>query len=328
MTREEWLQERKKGLGGSDIAAILGLSPWRGPLEVYADKRGLIEDAPDAPHLEWGRRLEGVVAQKYAEGLPVGLGLHRGDAGGYGAPLVGPEEWMRASPDGLVGSTGVDISPVGWGLEIKTSRSSTGWGDPGTDEIPAYYRTQVAWYQAVLGLDRWDVAVLIGGTDYREYTVRRDAELERRIVESARAFWFDHVVAGVPPAPGPQSGPTVAALYKQAGDEIVDAPTEATTWAYELRIAKEAESKASEQRAELENRIKSVIKEAAGLRGDGWSATWKASRTAERVVWEGVARNIAQVLGDEGAETFERVKRAHTMTMLPSRRFIIKWEKE
>lgn len=67
MTREEWLETRRGGIGGSDISAIAGMNPWRSPLAVYLDKRGEIEDGPDNERMYWGRQLEDVVARHFAE---------------------------------------------------------------------------------------------------------------------------------------------------------------------------------------------------------------------------------------------------------------------
>ena len=86
-----------------------------------------------------------------------------------------------------------------YGLEIKTASSRSGWGAPGSDNIPPYYLTQCAWYMFLFDCARWDVAVLIGNNDYREYTINRNAELEKSIVAQVDAFIENHLIPGVPP---------------------------------------------------------------------------------------------------------------------------------
>ena len=67
-TREDWLKERMAGIGGSDAAAVMGLSKWKTPLDVFLEKRGEIAtDFVDSEPMKWGRLLEPVVRQEYAE---------------------------------------------------------------------------------------------------------------------------------------------------------------------------------------------------------------------------------------------------------------------
>jgi putative phage-type endonuclease len=79
MTRDEWLAARRTGIGGSDIAAILGLSPWRTPLDVYRDKVDGAEQ-PETEAMRWGRLLEDVIAREYA--VRAGVRIQRAIASG------------------------------------------------------------------------------------------------------------------------------------------------------------------------------------------------------------------------------------------------------
>lgn len=328
--RQSWLAARKHGLGGSDIAAICGLSKWRGPLEVYADKRGLVEDSPTTEIMEWGNRLEAVVAEKYAESLPKECKLITAEEYGFsdtGLHTHPDHEWMHGTPDRIVMAWD-DFEP--WGLEIKTTHSSRGgeWGEQGTDQIPSYYRCQVAWYQAIFDLDRWDVAVLIGGQQYRTYTVKRDMALETRLIEIGRRFWTEHVLAGVPPEPTATSNETMQALFPHNEGTTATATAEVDAVGCELGRLRAQEAQIAEDRAALENRIKAAIGENDGVGGRGWRATWKAPKPSTKTDWEGVARNIAQSMGDEGVALFDRIRTAHTTQAQGSRRFLFKTEEE
>jgi putative phage-type endonuclease len=158
----EWHAQRAQGIGGSDIAAVMGLSPWTSRFSLWHEKKGLTEPAPLTGAMEWGHRLEPAVAQKFADAHPeVGVRV----AHSYQSVN---RPWQLANPDRLLASKrGRSL------LEVKTVHlySAHAWGPDGTDEIPVHYRCQVLWYLDVLGFDVGYVAVLIGGNDYREYKI-------------------------------------------------------------------------------------------------------------------------------------------------------------
>ena len=185
-TRAEWLKLRQIGIGGSDVAALLGLSKWRTPLDVYNSKVEEPEETDNAS-MEWGRRLEPVIREKYAEAVGMEVSIP-------GVMYQHPEhDFMIADVDG--------IREDGRIVEIKTARTQQGWGEEGTDEIPDYYKTQVQHYMTVLGASSCDVAVLIGASDFRIYTVESDPELEALLIEAEADFWHNHVEPLLPPPP-------------------------------------------------------------------------------------------------------------------------------
>lgn len=184
--RLEWLKNRQTGIGGSDVAAILGLSKWKTPLDVYNAKIAENPVEESNASIEWGNRLEPVIRQKYADvtGIPVTI---------PNTTFRHPEHpFMIANVDGLL--------PDGSVLEIKTARSGADWGEEGTDEIPEYYLTQVQHYMAVTGAKMCDVAVLIGASDFRIYHVDFDPEIAAMLIEEEKAFW-QRVIDRNPPAP-------------------------------------------------------------------------------------------------------------------------------
>jgi putative phage-type endonuclease len=185
-SRDAWLDQRRTGIGGSDVAAILGLSKWKTPLAVYQEKRGEVEPQPDNPAMRWGRYLEPVVRQAYADetGREVRV---------LPDMLRHPKHhFMIANIDGFTSDQRI--------FEAKTARTADGWGEPGTDQIPQPYLLQVQHYLAVAQFAVADVAVLIGGSDFRLYEVPADTELQQMIIEAEAQFW-DCVQKGEPPAP-------------------------------------------------------------------------------------------------------------------------------
>lgn len=182
----DWLEWRRCGCGGSDVAAILGLSKWASPLDIWEDKKGLRQAQSQNHAMTWGSRLETNIKEFWAskrDGL-IPLSLHA-EHDKY--PI------LRASLDGWISHQEI--------LEIKTARTSEGWGEEGTDEIPTAYMCQVQHYLNVVDAQICYVAVLIGGSDYREYTITRDQELIDNMTDFLLSWWDTHIVNDVPPAP-------------------------------------------------------------------------------------------------------------------------------
>ena len=186
--REQWLQERRTGIGGSDAAVIFDASPFMTALELYFDKRGELPVDPIEPeHLKWGRLLEPVVRQEYAE--RTGRVVQQ-----IPALVVHPRyPWMIGNMDGHV----VDGQRV---YEGKTARTSEGWGEPGTDQVPEHILFQAQHYLCVTGYAVADVAVLIGGSDFRLYEIPADREFHDLLIQGEHDFW-QQVQKGEPPRP-------------------------------------------------------------------------------------------------------------------------------
>lgn len=183
--RQAWLEQRRAGIGGSDVAAMLGLSKWKSPYQLYLDKRGELPETEDNEAMYWGRELEPVIRKRYEleSGLTVicdeGIVQHR------------DYPFMLANLDGRI----EECETI---LEIKTARTGDGWGEVGTAEIPIAYSLQVQWYMLITGYGVADVAVLVGGSDFRLYRVEKDLELHILLIDAAIEFW-QRVQDGNPP---------------------------------------------------------------------------------------------------------------------------------
>lgn len=185
---DEWREQRRKMLGGSEIAAVVGLSPFESPFSLWHRKAGLADPQSDQPVMEWGRRLEDAIRRKWLERESHGLF-------GTGETFV-RDGWMIASPDARV-ATGEDFDRIEI-LEVKTSPRGDEWAREDTDPekaIPVYYQCQAQWYMAVLGLSVCHFAVLISGYDYREYTLPRNDDEIKYLTECGRAF-LDSIAQG------------------------------------------------------------------------------------------------------------------------------------
>jgi putative phage-type endonuclease len=218
IARDEFLHRRRAGIGGSDIAAILGLSKYKTAYDVWLDKRGEApaEDESDKPWLYWGSVLEDVVAKEY--GQRTGSKVQR-----VNAQLIHPErDFAVANIDRAV--VNPDIAGRVWWkdgrlttdriLECKTANGFAAnlWGEPGSDQVPESYLCQCQWYLGITGARYADVAVLIGGSDYRTYTIEAMPDLFSDMMSEAEAFW-KLVQDGV--APDPQTLADAQARWPQ-----------------------------------------------------------------------------------------------------------------
>jgi putative phage-type endonuclease len=177
MITEQQRKDRQLGIGGSDIAIILGLSSYKTPYQLYLEKIGESSEEQETPQQYWGNRLEPIIRDEFAKRHNVAIKTPD--------TTIHPfHEFLRANVDGFI----PDLNAV---LEVKTSSGfmTKQWGDNGSDNIPIQYLVQVAHYCSVFDADCAYIAVLIGGSDYREYKYTRNFEIESRIIEAAKAFW-------------------------------------------------------------------------------------------------------------------------------------------
>lgn len=194
---EEWYASRRGRIGGSEIAAIVGLSPWESRYSLWWSKRAelageKVEKLDLGDVVEWGTRVEPAIYGKYVElAAEQGYAMTTGDSFNHR-----DYPWMNANPDGLVWEVikqedGSELLRVVEILEIKTSVYGDGYGKSGTNIIPIYYRCQILWYMHCLGVYRAHLVVLIGGYDFRTYEiVPEEGEIEY-LVQAAEKFMYD-----------------------------------------------------------------------------------------------------------------------------------------
>ncbi len=189
--------DRSTYLGSSDAAAILGVSKWSTPLDIYRRKVDP-ESFPehDAARLKIFRRghlLEPVIRTFAVEDY--GLDLVASNARHHD-PVY---DWMRAEidfetrdPDGsIVNNDCKSVSPF----------AADQWGEDGTDEIPIEYHAQFQFGMMVTNRDRCDVWALFGTDKLVKYVVHRDDEAIAGMRSRCVQFWQEHVLPRVPPSP-------------------------------------------------------------------------------------------------------------------------------
>ena len=289
MERDAWLLERTKGIGGSDVATVLGLNPYKTPLSLWEEKTGKTEGSPAGEAAYWGTTLEDVVAKEFSK--RTGMKIQRVNF----LLSTGENGWMRGNIDRAIVNEQIAKTvrvnkPVG--LECKTANAfmADKWGPSQEAEIvsgnvvtehqiPLYYETQIQWYMAVTGIKKFYVAVLIGGQDFRMYEVRRDEDVIKAIVEKCHAFWFKKVLADVPP--DPINADDIKKLYARDDGEMVEASNDEAADIGELRTIRERIKELQDQEKAVANRVILAIGEKSGLLIGGEKAvTYKAQNSS------------------------------------------------
>lgn len=252
MAREDWLEARKSGIGGSDAAAIAGLNPWKSPIAVYLEKTGEIESEGPGEAAYWGTRLEDLVAREFTR--RTGIRVQR-----CNAILQHPEyPFMLANIDRRI--VGTDEGPGV--LECKTTSEwmRDAWDD---DRAPDHYMIQMQHYLAVTGLSYGYIAVLIGGNKYRYMRIDRDEELISYLIEIEEEFWQRVESRNPPPFDGSEaSGELLKRMYPEARREAtVQLPGDAELLAAEYDIAQAEEKAAAERKDCAANQLKALLGE-------------------------------------------------------------------
>lgn len=297
-------EEEAKRLGGSDMAALVGLSPWATPLTVYARIVAGAE-TEGSPALRRGRLMEPVIRAMYAEDENV--------------TLLGPTSlthpshaFVRASLDDVGRRPGRGKHAA----EFKSVTPSKAheWGEPGTDDIPAYYATQAHWYVG-LGLesgaleeDTADVVALILGLEEspRVYRVRHDAEVYAWLLAAAERFWRDHVLPGKPPPPTnpAREGEAVRRIYRAERDPLApfhELPPEARADVLAYAEARRVEKAAKDAAEAAEVRLKLALGWRAGVEGlppdSGLQRVTWTSDGRGKVSWKAAYEALARETG-------------------------------
>ena len=280
LTRGEWLEWRRGGIGGSDIGAIAGLNPFRGAFDVYIDKTiGRPDDSSANGAIYWGTVLEPVVAKEFEK--QTGKQVRRCN-------------YILQSRKSAFAFADVDRMVVGEnaGLECKTT-CAFNYREWENGEVPASYIAQCQWYMYVTGCERWYIACLIGGQNFVRHTIERDDELISMLVGIGREFWKNNVLAGVPPEPDASRTCCDYIKNRFAADSggSVLLTGELAKAAEEIVEIKKQEKLLKERRTCLENKVKLYMGGAARGECARLETTWKTQRGAPRLDVEALVRD-------------------------------------
>lgn len=270
-TEAAWLEARRAGLGATDAAAAMGVSPWKSPFQLWSEKVGLVEDADLSANeaVAWGTRLQPIIGDAYHDATGRGV-LHEPR---FSIRRHSEIPWMTASLDAIQHDTPTR-SPGA--LEIKTTNAFPGAAD-WEDEPPLHYQIQLQHQLAVTGMEWGTLCVLIGGQKLRWFDQERNDRFIKTMIDAEAAFW-ETVQAQKPPAvDGSESTAEVLKrLYPRDSGESVMLPTDAARWDERLCDLKAQLKALEEEKRLLENQLKASIGDAtSGILSDGTVYTHK-----------------------------------------------------
>ena len=260
---DEWYELRRGGIGASDVAGILGISPYTSPFGVWVDKLGALDDDANEAMLI-GKRFEAPILDEWESrsGLRAILRANLWMHPNY--------EWARATTDAIAAEHTDPLAVV----EAKTD-GSWGW-----DEIPIHYQAQGQWQMLVTGLGVAIFPVLHQGRRLEVYELEADKADQLYLFEKVKSFWFDHVVAEkAPPIDGAANR-----LLARIWPDHTEVEVEVDGSAVRKLAGVKAEIKRLEgEQEDLEAAIKLQLANAAvGLADGQVVCTWK-TQTANRL---------------------------------------------
>lgn len=338
MITEEQRKARMGGIGGSDVAAILGISPWKTPVDIWLEKKGLADSsAIQSEAIWWGNEEEALVAKRFTE-------LTRLKTVNYNFTIS--DGCLLANIDRLIIPDGQSIAAhkreirTNQFLEIKTSGCE--WDEApiveningcnvldGDIAVPPHYCAQIFHYFGRMpSAEKAYVAVKaaipfgrFSRTEFNVYVLRRDQELIDEQDAFARGWWEKYIVGDRRPEATNEDEAKKLWRVSKPGSTTVAVPDVLLAWR-DYRAAKEMLKDAEAAVGAAETKIRNAMKEAEALVGsDGKTvlATWKSAkdRVSQVTDWERIAR-------DKGV-TDDEIKAATTTVTKPGNRsFLVK----
>ena len=265
LTKEQWLRYRKQGIGGSDVASLLGISKWKSEIELWLDKTNQTNEPPvENEAMTWGTIMEPIIRNHFAEVTGKTVVELK-------AMLQHPEHpFMLADVDGVT----VDDAGNPAILEIKTASEfkRSEW----EEDVPAYYQTQIQHYLCVTGIKKAYWVVLIGGNSFKIYEVDADDEIQAMLIAVEKNFWNKVQNMIRPEMDGSDAAKNLLdSLYRGGVSEEIVMPEEAIEYvdAYIEACVEEDNAKAKKQ--EASNHIKEIMGDYDKATCLGHSISWK-----------------------------------------------------
>jgi len=297
LPREEWLQYRKQGIGGSDAGAICGVNPYRTAIEVYYDKTTDSTEQIDNEAMRQGRDFEDYVAQRFMEAT--GKKVRRANV------MFCDDEYKFMLAD-------VDRMIVGEnaGLEIKTASPYTQaqWED---GKIPLSYQMQCYHYMRVCKADTWYIAVLIYGREFKYYKLEYDEEIISNLIQLEKNFWENHVLKNIIPSPDGSklADSIIAEHFKNSSEKTIELK------GFDEKLQRREEvvellNKLETEKKRIEQEIKLYLGNAEKAESDNYCVSWKSLESS---------RLDTKALQEQEPQIYQKyLKQTH------SRRFTVK----
>lgn len=296
---DAFTRRRRTGIGGSDAAAILGVSPWKSKLGLWQEKRGIsIPDPIPGPRLVWGQRLERTILQGYSEdhNRPIRFG-------GRQFRRSARYPWMIGHPDAEAEDRIVEAK--------ATDRLDERWGEDGSDDVPAHYYAQVQHYMILREMPLADITVLVRGNDPHTFEIPADPAFQEALLEEERSFW-QAVKDGIPPEPdgSEDAARALRLMFPRAIPEEIVATPEIASLGLEWLEWRSRKDEATAEEGRLAAIMQSFMGSRERLIGTGFRATW--GNVKGSVSWKDTAGTYRELLEKSGvsADALDRIREA------------------
>ena len=312
---------RSEFIGGSDTAAILGVSPWKSPLMLYKEKIGEhVEEVTPAKQkiFNRGKRWEPVVVEMLIDELKDrGHDVRVIDRNNRFSDLE--HEFLAAEIDLELLVDGETVNG-----EMKTVHpfAAKDWGEQDTDEIPIYYTAQILHGQMVTRRNKTIVAALIGADDLRVHTVDRDDEMINVIRAKELEFW-ERVQNRQ--APEPVSIEDIKLMYAKDSGSIIGASFEILNLCEAAKIIKQNIKIQETNLTEILTKIKLGMSDSSVLLHNGKQlATWRANKDSIKTDWQAAFYDLVGKTTGLGQADIDQIIKSATTTKPGARPFLLK----
>ena len=265
INHDAWLKCRAKGIGGSDAAAVCGMSRYSSPLDIFLQKTGRKTSEPDNDSMYFGRLLEPVIRAEFSR---------RSSLEVVECPYMFAFKefpFMVANIDGVV----IESDGSKTLLEIKTTNSFNVAKELEEEGLPIEWFLQIQHYLAVCDLHTAYLAVLIGGNKFQYQRIKRDEDTIQTIIALESHFWNEYVLKNAPPPA--TANDDLALLYPNSHAETISLPKEADALVAQYLEIKKAEDDIKTAKANCENQLKAFLKNSeSGTTNSGFTVSWKS----------------------------------------------------
>ena len=348
-------EERRKGIGGSDVGAIMGANPYCSIVHLYKEKRGEIPP-PSLNHaMKWGQILESVVAKEFCEennyffdanGLPLNSKTHyvpfpfKYDGVMYQPTIQRSEqEWMYAHPDFYLQKPSlVEGEHILIGIEVKTVSEGIHRKYWSEGEVPPWQYYQVVWYSIITGIDNWKFIgfaphLRVSGNPILTHDLIIDKDTKDRVYKTVLKFW-ECLESGVLPEITNPTKEDLKLLYPESTMDIVTSTAKIDIAVERLsKIREEYLKPLSQEEEVLKNNIKSYMGNAGVLIGQEGQqlASFKNSKTQVKTDYKAIVESLRKYFADNpsdesdyGMSLLGDFENEHTKAYVQSRRFLLK----
>lgn len=279
--------KKRRGLGGSQVAAALGLNPFKPPIVLWQELQGTLE-TPSNDAMTWGLAIEPSILHYYAWKNPsVTLGSQN--------ITFYRHEWQRHTPDAIAMTRhNVTLEALRWGVEAKNCGYRGRFGLPGTDEVPIEYWMQCQWGCLVLGLERFVLVACVEGSPPVEYNIEFDRETTLRTEELAGEWWERHYVKGDEPSidDSLEYRQYIARRYPWSKEDLLPSTARIEERALELQRVLQNIKELESRRQHLINEVCQFIGEYSGVTTSIGRLTYKMRKGG--IEWKALATHLWQ----------------------------------